>query len=300
MGCNNSKDRDVDKEPESLADQYANIIPFDNVGGDFDGEGTMFYEDMEDIAKSIPFLKARPNLEISVEVYLECPEKCNSHRCGHCTKEQCNNVFIADEQCQLIQTILDKHDCKNGVNKIFMGCLDATIQKDIIKISLSEKEKKKEKTDDNVVAFPKITTETVSTQTPIEEKADTISMDEDNAKRLSALAEREAAMLAAEITLAKKVADVERGRDEIAQEKIRLLDTKKQLQAVEDEQEEKRIANETATQEAERKKLAFEHAQKIAEVYNTSNAVSVYPDIAVIVYRSFLCNNIVSHVIGKS
>lgn len=247
MGCNKSKPRDDnEKEPASLADQYANVIAFDGVGGDFDGSGTMFYEDVSDIAKSVPYLKAHPELEITVEVYLECPKECNKQRCGQCTSTQCNNGLIADEQCQTIESILAKQQCSTHVNKKFRGCLDETIQKDVIKIYISEKEHKKP-------------------EPPPASMVDTKAIDEEKAKREAAFAEREAALLAAEALLAQKMSDVDRDRDEVAQEKQRLLDTKKQLQAVEDEQEEQRIANETATQEAERKRKAFELAQRIAE-----------------------------------
>mmetsp|Transcript_17982 Transcript_17982/g.30084 ORF Transcript_17982/g.30084 Transcript_17982/m.30084 type:complete len:411 (-) Transcript_17982:1063-2295(-) len=247
MGCNKSKPKDDEKEPVSLSDQYADVIPFDSVGGDFDGSGTMFYEDISDIAKSVPYLNAHPELEITVEVYLECPRECNKQRCGQCTKDQCNNGSIADEQCQTIESILAKQQCATHVNKKFRGCLDETIQKDIIKIYISEKEEKKP--------------ESVPPTTVVDTKA----IDEENAKKEAALAKREAALQAAEALLAKKMSEVDKDRDEVAQEKQRLLDTKKQLQAVEDEQEEQRIANETATQEAERKRKAFELAQKIAE-----------------------------------
>ena len=56
------------------------------------------HQDIHDVEKSVPYLQAHPDLEITVEVYLECPEECNSQRCGHCTKEQCNNTRIAEEQ----------------------------------------------------------------------------------------------------------------------------------------------------------------------------------------------------------
>ena len=251
-GCNNSKVKEEDKEPPSLSDQYADIIPFDGVGGDFSGDSTMFYEDINDVGKSAPYLKEHPDLEITVEVYLECPNECTSQRCGHCTKDQCNNVSIAEEQAQSIEAILKKHDCPNRVNRKFWGCRDEKIKKDIIKIFISEKEK-------TVIAEP----------VPV--VVDAKAIDEDNCKRDAALAQREAAMAAAEALLAKKLAALDQERDEVAREKQRLLDTEKQLQAVQEEQEETRAANETATQEAERKRLAYEKAKKIAEVHNSSH-----------------------------
>lgn len=291
MGCNNSKVKEEDKEPPSLSDQYADIIPFDEVGGDFSGDSTMFYEDIHDVEKSVPYLKAHPNLEITVEVYLDCPKECTKQRCGHCTTDQCNNTSIADEQVQIIESILARHDCPNGVNRKFWGCRDDTINKDIIKIFISEKEKEKEVTVETVTvpvpfvvdthaideenakkeaAFAQLEAALLAKEALLAKKMaaddnEKQAIAEENAKRNAAFAQQEAALLASEALLAKKLAAVEKDRDEVAEEKKRLLDTKKQLQAVEDEQEEMRIANETATQEAERRRLAYEKAQHNAE-----------------------------------
>lgn len=153
--------------------------------------------------------------------------------------------MISISQAKTIEAILRKNDCSNGVNRKFWGCRDDKIRKDIIKIFISEKEEPKKE------------------PAPV---PDTRAADEENAKREAALAQREAAMLASEALLAKKLAAVDKDKEEVAKEKQRLLDTQKQLQEVQDEQEETRLANETAIQEAERKRLAYEKAQKIAEV----------------------------------
>lgn len=231
MGCNHSKaGKDEKKESPSLSDQYKNIIPFDEVGGDFSGEGTMFYEDIGDVEKSVPYLKQHPDLEITVEVYLECPQECSRRRCGKCTPDQCNNIKLAAEQVESIEAILKKHDCFNTVNRKLLGCRDDTINKDVVKIFISEK-------------MPVPTEEAMRSE--------------------AALAQREA-------LLAEKLAAVDKDRAELAQEKQRILETKKKLQAEHEEQEEVKAANETAKQEAERKKRAFEKAQKIAEVISES------------------------------
>ena len=243
MGCKASKNKTGD-EPPSLADQYADVIPFEEVGGDFTGDSTMFYEDIADIEKSVAYLKAHPKLEITVDVHLECPKECNKQRCGKCTKDQCNNVAIGEVQCEAIEKILMNSDCKNKVNRNIVGCRDESIRKDILRISVSEP-KPPEPEPDPVKPEP---------------KPDTSALEE----RERALKQREAAMMSQEALLADKLSAVDREKREVEAEKKKLSDEKKALKSAQDEQEEIRVANETAAQEAERKRLAYEKAARIA------------------------------------
>ena len=195
MGCKASKNKTGD-EPPSLADQYADVIPFEEVGGDFTGDSTMFYEDMGDIEKSVAYLKAHPKLEITVDVHLECPKECNKQRCGKCTKDQCNNVAIGEVQCEAIEKILMNSDCKNKVNRNIVGCRDESIRKDILRISVSEP-KPPEPEPDPVKPEP---------------KPDTSALEE----RERALKQREAALLAREALLNKRIgAERKRENDHI-------------------------------------------------------------------------------------
>lgn len=222
----------------SAAEDFKDVVKFDQVEADYKGDGTVFYEGINSLSKFVPFLLENPHVSLLIESHSKCPD-------GKCRNELCSNR--SDDRCENIISYFRNHGCRNNFTSKSWGCTHEQIKaKDLVRISVVPKEEEK---------------------TEIEEAPDVEALrarEEEVAKRLAAL---EAAEIALQARISAAKAAEEAKKKDFAKEMERMeAEAQQKLAEALAAAEKQRQESESAAEEAQRKRLAFAAAAEHAEL----------------------------------